>query len=65
MTSLTITYPAGNFECWMMLTTGTSISVTFPAITKYAGKVVTFKAGKTYEVSIKDGVVVAMEVVSQ
>lgn len=65
VTSLTITYPAGNFECWMMFTTGTSISVTFPAITKYAGKVVTFKAGKTYEVSIKDGVVVAMEVVSQ
>ena len=64
VTELTITYPNGNFECWMRLTFAESgnITVTLPADTKYIGTAPDFKNGETWEMSIKDGVVVAQKV---
>lgn len=64
ITTLNLTYPVGNFECWMKLgfaSTG-NITVTFPSDTKYIGAVPTFKNNETWEVSIKDKVVVAQKV---
>lgn len=64
VTELTITYPDGNFECWMSLTFAASgnITVTLPADTKYIGTAPDFKNGEMWEMSIKDGVVVAQKV---
>lgn len=64
VTSLTLTFPSGNFDCWLHFTTGSSISVTFPSTATYLGSVPTFEPGKTYEMSIKDGCVICAEVVS-
>ena len=65
VTSLTLTFPSGNFDCWLKFTTGSSITVTFPSGTKYAGGAPTFEASKTYEMSIKDGVVICAEVATE
>lgn len=65
VTSLTLTFPSGNFDCWLKFTTGSSITVTFPSGTKYAGGAPTFEASKTYEMSIKDGVVICAEVTTE
>lgn len=64
ITSLSLSYPTTNFECWMNLTFATSgtISVSFPTGTKYIGKAPEFSNGETWEVSIKDKVVVAAKV---
>lgn len=62
VTSLTLTFPAGNFDCWLWFTTGNSISVNFPANATYLGGAPTFEASKTYEMSIKDGSVICAEV---
>ena len=64
VTTLTLTYPTGNFECWMSLTFAASgtITVTLPTGTKYLGSSPNFKNGETWEVSIKDGVMVAQKV---
>ena len=64
VTELTITYPNGNFECWIRLTLAASgtITVTLPATTQYIGTTPTFANGETWELSIKDGVVVAGKV---
>lgn len=62
VTSLTLTFPTGNFDCWLKFTTGSSITVTFPSGTKYVGGAPTFEASKTYEMSIKDGSVICAEV---
>lgn len=64
VTTLTLTYPTGNFECWMRLTFAESgnITVTLPTGTKYIGTAPDFKNGETWEVSIKDGVMVAQKV---
>ena len=62
VTSLTLTFPSGNFDCWLEFTTGSSISVNFPANATYLGGAPTFEASKTYEMSIKDGVVICAEV---
>ena len=62
VTSLTLTFPSGNFDCWLKFTTGSSISVNFPANATYLGGAPTFEASKTYEMSIKDGVVICAEV---
>ena len=62
ITALTVTYPTGNFECWLKLTfaeTGT-ITVTLPS-SRYIGEAPQFKNGETWEISIKDGVVVAQK----
>ena len=64
VTTLNISYPTGNFECWIRLTFAASgdITVTFPTGTKYIGTTPDFKNGETWEMSIKDGVVIAQKV---
>lgn len=64
VTTLTLNYPTGNFECWMRLTFAASgdATVTLPAGTKYIGTTPDFKKGETWEMSIKDGVVIAQKV---
>ena len=61
VTSLTITYPSsGNYECWIYLETASSgtISITLPT-SEYIGNVPTFGTGEKWEISIKNGVVIA------
>ena len=66
VTSLTLTFPSGDFDCWMRFTTGSSgATVNFPSGTQYIGGAPTFETGKTYEMSIKNSVVVCAEVVSE
>jgi hypothetical protein len=55
-------WPTNPFEVWMRFTTSSTPSITFPAGTKYIGGAPTFKAATTYEISVKDGVVICMEV---
>ena len=64
VTTLTLTYPTGNFECWLKLTFAASgsITVTLPTGTKYIGSAPSFANGETWEMSIKDGVAVAQKV---
>lgn len=64
VTELTITYPNGNFECWMRLAFAAegTITVTLPSTTQYIGTTPTFANGETWELSIKDGIVVAGKV---
>lgn len=61
---LTITYPSGNFEVWMSITTAASgtVTITLPS-SSYIGDTPTFGNGETWEVSIKDGVVIAQQAV--
>ena len=61
--TLTITFPTGDFACWLRIQTAESgtISVTFPATVKYIGEAPAFGAGETWELSVKDGVVIAMK----
>lgn len=63
--TLTVQYPEdAKFECWMRLNFAASgnITVTLPADTKYIGTAPDFKNGETWEMSIKDGVVIAQKV---
>ena len=64
VTTLTLTYPTGSFECWMSLTFAASgnITVTLPADTKYIGTAPNFKNGETWELSFKDKVLAAQKV---
>lgn len=64
VTTLNLSYPTGNFECWMRLTFAASgdITVILPTGTKYIGTAPDFKNGETWELSIKDGVVIAQKV---
>lgn len=64
VTTLTLTYPTGDFECWMRLAFAASgdITVTLPTGTRYIGTAPDFKNGETWELSIKDGVVIAQKV---
>ncbi len=66
VTELDITYPSVNFECWIKLTMAASgtITITLPA-SSYIGSVPIFNNGETWEISIKDGVVVAQKVGGQ
>ena len=52
-----------HFECWLRITTAASgtITVTFPETVKYIGEAPIFGAGETWELSIKDGVVIAVK----
>lgn len=63
VTTLTLTYPSGSFECWLRLTFASSgtITVTLPT-SSYIGTAPMFSNGETWELSIKDGVVVAGKV---
>ena len=64
VTTLTLNYLAGDFECWMRLTFAASgnITVTLPADTKYIGTAPDFKNGETWELSFKDKVLAAQKV---
>lgn len=64
VTTLTLTYPTSNFECWMRLNFAESgnITVTLPADTKYIGTAPDFKNGETWELSFKDKVLAAQKV---
>ena len=64
VTTLTLNYPTGDFECWMRLTFAESgnITVTLPADTKYIGTAPDFKNGETWELSFKDKVLAAQKV---
>lgn len=55
-------WPDSPFECWLRFTTDATFSITFPAGTTYIGGAPTFTASKTYEMSVKDGVVIVQEV---
>ena len=61
--TLTITFPTGDFACWLRIQTAESgtITVTFPVTVKYIGEAPAFGAGETWELSVKDGVVIAMK----
>ena len=62
--TLRLSYPTGDFECWMRLTFAESgnITVTLPAETKYIGTAPDFKNGETWELSFKDKVLAAQKV---
>ena len=64
VTTLNLTYPTGNFECWLKLTFAASgdITVTLPTGTKYIGTTPDFKNGETWELSFKDKILVAQKV---
>ncbi len=63
VSSLTLTYPIGDFEVWIKLTTASSgtVTISFPT-SQYIGSVPTFGNSETWEISIKNGVVVAGKV---
>ena len=62
VSNLTFTYPSGNFECWISIITGASFTgITFPT-SEYIGKVPEFGANEKWEVSIKNGVIIAGKV---
>ncbi|MBQ7500307.1 MAG: collagen-like protein [Clostridia bacterium] len=64
VTTLTISFPSGRFSCWIDLTTADSgtISITFPQDARYIGEAPVFGNGETWEISVKDGVVIAAKV---
>ena len=64
VTTLNLSYPTGDFECWMRLSFAASgeATVILPTGTKYIGAAPDFKNGETWEMSIKDGVVIAQKV---
>ena len=64
VTTLTLAYPTGDFECWMRLSFAASgnITVTLPTGTKYIGTAPDFKNGETWELSFKDKILAAQKV---
>lgn len=64
VSTLNLTYPTGDFECWMRLTFAASgdIAVTLPTDTKYIGTAPDFKNGETWELRFKDKVLAAQKV---
>lgn len=64
VTTLRLSYPVGDFECWMRLSFAASgdATVILPTGTQYIGTTPDFKNGETWEMSIKDGVVIAQKV---
>ena len=64
VSSLTLSYPDGNFEVWMSISFSETetISVIFPTETQFIGAAPTFSNGQTWEISIKDGVAVCWRV---
>ena len=59
-----ISYPEGNFLCSLTFTTASSgvVEVKLPVGSKFIGKKLTFDNGETWELSIKNGVVVGGDV---
>ena len=64
VTTLTLTYPVGDFESWMRLSFAASgdITVTLPAGTGYIGTAPDFHNGETWELSFKDKILAAQKV---
>ena len=64
VTTLKLSYPVGDFECWMRLNFAASgdITVTLPAGTGYIGTAPDFKNGETWELSFKDKILAAQKV---
>lgn len=64
VTTLNLTYPTGDFECWMRLSFAANgdATVTLPVDTKYLGAVPNFKNGETWELGFKDKVLAAQKV---
>lgn len=61
--SLTFTYPSGNFECWIsVITLGDFTAINFPSGTTYIGDTPEFGSGEKWEISIKNGTVIAGKV---
>lgn len=62
VTLLTLTYPSGNFECWLKITTAAdgTVTITLPS-SLYIGSAPVFGNGETWEISIKDSVVIAQK----
>lgn len=66
VSDLTITYPSGDFACWLhvqMASSGT-VAVSLPSST-YVGTMPSFGMGETWEVSIRNGTVIAGLVVAE
>lgn len=64
VTNLTFTFPSGKFESYVTLTTSLDTpTIAFPDSAKYIGVYPTFASEETWEISIKNGVVVAAKVV--
>ena len=64
VTTLTLNYPVGDFECWIRLTFAASgnVTVTLPSGTRYIGNAPSFANGETWEMSIKDKILAAQKV---
>ena len=64
VTTLNLSYPTGDFECWMRLSFAASgdATVTLPTGTKYIGTTPDFNNGETWELSFKDKVLAAQRV---
>lgn len=65
--ALTLIYPAGDFECWLRLyiteiDNDSAMKIVFPESTKFIGKKPKYLIGEIWEMSIKDGVVIAQKV---
>jgi hypothetical protein len=60
VSSLTIQYPSGHFEALVQFTTAASgaVNITLPATSKYIGTPPTFGNEETWELSIRDGIVI-------
>lgn len=60
--NLTITYPKGKFECWLYLDLSfdEKININLPE-SRYIGEEPEFSAGQVWELSIKNGVVIAQK----
>lgn len=67
ISELTIKYPETNFICsfYFTLLDEGDITIAFPNTTKYIGGIPEFKNGETWEINIKNGVVVAGKVVEE
>ena len=61
--NLVLGFPQGKFECWMRLSFAASgdVSVTFPQTARFIGATPLFANGEVWELSVKDGVVVAVK----
>ena len=62
ISTLGVIYPHGYFEVWMKFTLGAAPDIIFPEETSYIGSAPEFAEGETWEISIKDGVMVACRV---
>ena len=61
ISNLTFTYPEGDFDCYITIITDeqTTPVLNFPASTKYIGASPTLGLSERWEISVKNGVVVA------